>query len=60
MSTSVQKILAYTTTHPKQLFLIDGLGATLTAICLGVVLTRLESLFGMPRTILIPLSLVAC
>ncbi len=36
----------------KKLFLIDGLGALLTALLLSQVLARFESVFGMPREIL--------
>jgi len=52
--------LAKITSNPKQLFLIDSLGAVLTAFSLGVILTRFEHIFGMPRSILYILSLVAC
>lgn len=45
---------------PKTLFLIDGLGALLSAFLLGVVLTRFESVFGMPCNILYLLSAIAC
>lgn len=34
--------------NPQQLFLLDGLGAVLSAFLLGVVLVRLESYFGIP------------
>jgi type III secretory pathway component EscS len=44
---------------PKRLFLIDSLGALLTAFLLGAILTRLEDDFGMPRKVLNPLSIVA-
>jgi hypothetical protein len=44
---------------PKKLFLLDSLGALLTAFLLGVVLVQWEALFGMPRNILYPLSFVA-
>ena len=33
---------------PKKLFLIDGIGAVLSAFLLGVVLVKLQSLIGMP------------
>ena len=36
----------------KKLFLIDGLGALVTAFLLSQVLARFESVFGMPREIL--------
>ncbi len=34
--------------HPNKLFLIDGLGAILSAFLLGVVLVKLERFFGIP------------
>lgn len=45
---------------PKRLFLIDSAGAFLTAFLLGIVLTRLEAHFGMPRKVLYSLSILAC
>jgi hypothetical protein len=46
--------------NPKKLFLIDSLGALLTAFLLGTILTRLEEHFGMPRKVLYLLSILAC
>lgn len=43
----------------KNLFLIDSLGALLSAFLLGVMLVRFESAIGMPRAILYFLSLLA-
>lgn len=43
----------------RQLFLLDGMGAALTAVMLGVVLPALEPAFAMPRRILLLLALVA-
>ena len=34
---------------PKQLFLLDGIGALVSAFMLGFVLMRLEHIFGIPR-----------
>lgn len=34
--------------NPKRLFLIDGFGAILSSFLLGVVLVKLENLFGIP------------
>jgi peptidoglycan/LPS O-acetylase OafA/YrhL len=42
--TFLQKVSA----APRQLFLIDGAGAALSAVLLGVVLVRFESTFGIP------------
>jgi hypothetical protein len=44
----------------RNIFLIDGLGAILSAFMLSVVLTYFESLFGMPHEVLKPLAVVAC
>lgn len=46
--------------QPKQLFLIDGFGALLSAFLLGVILTRFESTFGMPREALYYLAALPC
>jgi hypothetical protein len=43
----------------RQLFLLDGLGAVVTAVMLGAVLPAFEPAFGMPRPILLALALVA-
>ena len=37
---------------PRTLFVIDGAGALLSALLLGVVLPRFASFFGMPREVL--------
>lgn len=44
---------------PKILFLIDGLGALLTAFFLFVILRTFNEYFGMPQTTLTYLSLIA-
>lgn len=44
---------------PRKLFLIDSMGALLSAFMLGVVLVRAEHIFGMPSQVLFPLSAVA-
>ncbi|WP_421875961.1 hypothetical protein [Marinoscillum sp.] len=44
---------------PKKLFLIDSAGAILSAFMLGVVLVRMEHIFGMPPEVLYTLSAVA-
>lgn len=45
---------------PKQLFLVDALGALLSAFLLGVVLVKLESLFGIPKSALYFLAALPC
>lgn len=47
-------------TSPRLLFLIDGLGALLSAALLGLVLPRFEALFNMPPATLHILALIAC
>lgn len=47
-------------TNPNKLFMIDGSGALLTAFILITILTRFESVFGMPLTVLYFLSAIAC
>lgn len=41
---------------PRKLFLIDGLGASLTALLLSQVVARFESAFGMPRQVVYGLA----
>lgn len=55
-----RKLINFFQDNPRQLFLMDAVGATLTAVLLGGVLTQLEHLLGMPKDILYKLSLVAC
>lgn len=55
LSQLLQKALA----HPRQVFFIDGLGALLTAVMLGIVLAQWEAFFGMPRAKLYILAGVA-
>ena len=46
--------------NQKQLFLIDGIGASISAFFLGVLLVQLRSLIGMPENILYNLAVVPC
>ncbi len=41
---------------PKQMFLIDGIGAVLTALCLGVVLPLFHEHIGLPKEVLIAMG----
>lgn len=41
---------------PRRLFLLDGFGAFLSAVLLGIVLVRLQPLVGMPTSVLYPLA----
>lgn len=44
---------------PKTIFLIDGMGALVSAVLLGLVLTRLEMFFGLPKNVLYVLAGIA-
>ncbi|MEO9802685.1 MAG: hypothetical protein ABJF04_05520 [Reichenbachiella sp.] len=46
--------------NPRNLLLIDGIGALLSAFLLGVILTRFESTFGMPKKTLYILAFLPC
>ena len=44
----------------KKLFLIDGFGAIISALLLGIVLVNLESYFGIPKPTLYFLAALPC
>lgn len=46
--------------NPRQLFLIDGLGALLSAFLLGVVLVQFQTFFGIPENVLYFLAFLPC
>ena len=54
----MNKLLRYLATHPKSIYLIDGAGALLTAIMLGLVLPRFERLLGIPTSVLHTLAFI--
>jgi hypothetical protein len=45
---------------PRKLFLVDSLGALLSAILLGLALIRFENIFGIPQNVLYVLSVIPC
>ena len=55
-----EKTINKFTSTPKQLFILDGLGALLSAFLLGVVLVKLESVFGIPKNTLYFLAFLPC
>ena len=59
MTANIRPLITQLAAHPKRLFLIDGLGAFLTAFMLSVVLSNFESSFGMPLKTLYFLSFLA-
>jgi len=44
--------------NPRQLFIIDGLGALTSALLLGIVLVRFEDFFGIPSSVLYTLAFI--
>jgi hypothetical protein len=56
----IHSIVDSLTSNSKRIFLIDGLGALLSAFFLGIILVKFEVSFGMSRAILYALSSVAC
>ena len=46
---NMQKVIKSITQEPKKLFLIDGYGALLSSLLYGMVLSRYESVFGVPQ-----------
>ena len=48
------------TLKPKQLFLIDGIGALVSAFFLGVILVMIEEYIGLSKEILYALTIPAC
>ena len=59
MVRALRKIIHQLAEKPKMLFLVDSLGAMLTAFLLFVVLRNFNEYFGMPKTILTYLSMIA-
>ena len=47
-------------TKAKNLFILDGLGALVSAFLLGIVLVQCEATFGIPRETLYLLAIVPC
>ena len=44
-----ERLITWGKTNPQNLFLLDGIGAILSAALLGVVLVKLEEFFGIPK-----------
>lgn len=54
----LENLISKAKTKPKKLFLIDGLGALLSAFLLAFVLTKFELVFGIPSPTLYLLSAI--
>ena len=57
---TIERILEWGNDNPKKLFQIDGFGAILSAFMLGIVLVRLERVFGIPESVLYFLASLPC
>jgi hypothetical protein len=55
----MNKIINYLVERRKTLFLIDSLGAVLTAFFLFAIMRHFDEYFGMPKTVLTYLSITA-
>jgi hypothetical protein len=56
----MKSLLILSKIQPQKLFLIDSLGALLSAMLLGLVLARFEKMYGMPQNMLYVLSVIPC
>ena len=56
----LKHIIAWGNENPKRIFQIDGFGAILSAFLLGIVLVKLENLFGIPKPTLYVLASLPC
>jgi uncharacterized membrane protein len=56
----IRRLIDWVAFAPKRLFLLDGLGALLTAFLLGIVLVQFEEQVGLPPGMISSLALVAC
>lgn len=54
------KPILYFSQQPSKLFLLDALGAVLSAFLLGVVMMKYQNYFGMPKEKLAYLALAPC
>ena len=55
-----QRITSKLSVKPNLLFLVDGLGALVSVVLLGVVLVKLEFIFGIPAKALYLLASIPC
>lgn len=59
MINSIQLIITKLVSKPKNIFILDSIGAFLTAFLLGFILIRFQNAFGMPQKTLYFLSALA-
>ncbi|WP_367388202.1 hypothetical protein [Lewinella sp. LCG006] len=56
----IDQMVKWAKANPRVLFLIDSAGALLSAFLLGVVLVKLEAVFGIPPSTLYVLAILPC
>ena len=56
----VRKAIDALNRAPKKWFLVDGIGAALSALFAGAVLVNLEDFLGLPSSALFKLAIAAC
>jgi CBS domain containing-hemolysin-like protein len=56
----MNQLLQYFTNQPKKLFLLDAIGAFLTATFIGVVMRNNLETFGLPTQEAVVMSIIAC
>ncbi len=59
MKQKAKHIIDQLTQNPRQVFVLDFIGACVTAFITGYVLVKFEFEFGMPRLLVIPMALMA-
>lgn len=59
MNSIINKFIDYLAEKQKKIFLVDALGAILTAFFLFVMMRQFNEYFGMPKTVLTLLSVIA-
>jgi hypothetical protein len=59
MTTTLRKLAQPLVAQPRNVFLLDGVGALLSALLLVVLIAPLEGIWGMPQTIAYTLSFPA-
>jgi hypothetical protein len=56
----IERIIEFGINNPRKLFLVDGLGAIVSAVLLGVVLVEFDQIFGIPKPVLYFLAILPC
>ncbi|NLR93794.1 MULTISPECIES: hypothetical protein [Flammeovirga] len=56
----LHKIVQWGNQNPRKIFIIDGIGACISSVMLGVILVHFEQLFGIPISTLYVLAIFPC